>query len=59
MFGLTAINKTEFLQVPAPLIHIETQQQIAELIEESFTLRKESEKLLEDAKKMVEKEIEK
>ena len=56
---LTAINKTEFLQIPIPLIYIEIQQQIAELIEESFYLRGESERLLEEAKEMVEREIEK
>jgi restriction endonuclease S subunit len=41
-----------------PLIDKEIQDQIAELIRESFALRRESERLLEEAKEMVEKEIE-
>ena len=55
---LTAINKTEFLQMPVPLIDFDIQRQIAALVEESFTLRRESERLLEEAKDMVEREIE-
>ena len=55
---LTAINKTDFLQIPVPLIDDKIQQQIAKLIEESFRLRGESERLLEEAKEMVEREIE-
>jgi hypothetical protein len=42
-----------------PLIDIETQQQIAELVEKSFYLCRESKRLLDEAKDMVEKEIEK
>jgi type I restriction enzyme S subunit/type I restriction enzyme M protein len=56
---LTAINKTEFLQIPVPLINIKIQQEIAGLIGESFRLRRESEGLLEEAREMVEREIEK
>jgi restriction endonuclease S subunit len=41
-----------------PLTKIEIQQQIAALVEKSFYLRLESEKLLIEAKNMVEKEIE-
>jgi restriction endonuclease S subunit len=55
---LTAINKTDFLNIPVPLIHSEIQCQIAELITQSFSLRRESERLLEEAKEMVEREIE-
>ena len=55
---LTAINKKEFEQLIVPLIDIKVQKEIANLIQDSFKLRKESEKLLEDAKLMVEKEIE-
>jgi restriction endonuclease S subunit len=55
---LTAINKNEFQNIPVPLIDITTQQQIAELIQQSFVLRKESENLLQEAKEMVEREIE-
>jgi restriction endonuclease S subunit len=41
-----------------PLIDIDIQQQIAELLEKSFYLCRESERLLNEAKDMVEKEIE-
>jgi restriction endonuclease S subunit len=41
-----------------PIIEMNIQYQIAELIEKSFSLRKESELLLDEAKRMVEKEIE-
>jgi restriction endonuclease S subunit len=56
---LTAINKLDFLQIPVPLINLKIQQQIAALIKQSFILRIESEQLLDEAKSMVEKEIEK
>jgi restriction endonuclease S subunit len=55
---LTAINKQDFLEIPVPLIDDKTQQKIKDFIQESFDLRKESERLLEKAKEMVEKEIE-
>jgi restriction endonuclease S subunit len=55
---LTAINKQDFLQIPVPLIDNKIQQKIKDFIQESFELRRESEKLLEKAKEMVEKEIE-
>ena len=55
---LTAINKDEFKLIPIPLITPKIQQQIAELIKQSFSLRTESEHLLDKAKNMVEKEIE-
>jgi len=48
---------SEIEQVIIPKILMKTQQQISVLIEESFSLRKESEKLLQEAKEMVEKEI--
>jgi hypothetical protein len=41
-----------------PKIDLKNQQKIVDLIEESFSLRKKSEKLLEEAKAMVEREIE-
>jgi hypothetical protein len=41
-----------------PIIDYETQQQIAKLVEESFHLKAESERLLEVAKKAVEMAIE-
>lgn len=42
-----------------PILPQKTQEQIAELVQKSFELRTESKRLLEEAKKMVEKEIEK
>jgi len=54
---LTAINKDEFKQIPIPLVAPKIQQKIAELIKQSFSLRTESERLLDGAKSMVEREI--
>jgi type I restriction enzyme, S subunit len=51
---LTAINKSEFLNVPIPLIHKDRQETIKLKITESFQLRKQSETLLEVAKRAVE-----
>lgn len=48
----------EIENVVVPIVDYDIQQQIAGLIEESFSLRRESEQLLEKAKGMVEKEIE-
>jgi restriction endonuclease S subunit len=48
----------EIKNVVVPVVDYKIQQQIAELIEESFCLRRESERLLEEAKEKVEKEIE-
>jgi restriction endonuclease S subunit len=47
----------EIENVVVPVVPYEIQQQIAELIEKSFYLCRESEKLLNDAKDMVEMEI--
>jgi restriction endonuclease S subunit len=55
---LTAINKSEFQNIPVPLIHKDIQNEIAALIQQSFALRRESERLLNEAKGMVEREIE-
>jgi very-short-patch-repair endonuclease/restriction endonuclease S subunit len=49
---------SEIEQVIIPKISMQTQQQISALIQDSFVLRKESERLLAEAKGMVEKEIE-
>ncbi|MGQ9445453.1 restriction endonuclease subunit S [[Pasteurella] aerogenes] len=54
---LTAINKEEFLNIPLPLIDKETQTEIAQLIQQSNQLRKESKNLLEQAKLTVENAI--
>jgi len=55
---LTAISKKELEQIPLPLIEENIQSEIKTKINESFTLREESEKLLELSKKAVEKAIE-
>jgi restriction endonuclease S subunit len=55
---LTAINKNEFLNMPVPLIEEPIQNQIKAKIRESFRLRKESEQLLETARRAVEIAIE-
>ena len=52
------MNKEDFLKISIPLIENEIQQQIANLIEESFTLKQQSEHLLDVAKKAVEIAIE-
>jgi len=55
---LTAISKEEFLNLPLPTVDSTTQVQIAELVQSSFALRRESEQLLETAKRAVEVAIE-
>ncbi|WP_201617416.1 restriction endonuclease subunit S [Psychrobacter urativorans] len=49
---------SEIEEVVIPLLDINVQQKIAELIQQSFHLKAESEQLLEDAKKLVEYAIE-
>lgn len=56
---LTGMNKYEFQNILVPLIDIKAQLKIAKLIEESFSLKKQSEHLLEVAKRAVEIAIEK
>jgi len=53
------IKDEDILNLKIPLIKQSVQQQIAEKIQESHRLRKESKGLLEEAKKKVEEEIEK
>ena len=55
---LTAINKTEFQNIPVPLIQSDLQKQVKEKISESFELKKQSELLLKTAKRAVEIAIE-
>lgn len=55
---LTAINKTEFQNIPIPLIDMDSQINIKQKITESFKLKKQSEHLLEAAKRAVEIAIE-
>lgn len=55
---LTAINKSEFQNIPIPIIDYAIQQEIATLVEESFRLKQESDELLETAKRAVELAIE-
>ena len=56
---LTSIAKDELSKILLPIISGETQELIAEKIQESFILRAESKQLLEQAKRMVEDKIEK
>ncbi|MDR3111688.1 MAG: N-6 DNA methylase [Elusimicrobiota bacterium] len=49
----------EIEKVVIPIVNDKTQRRIADLVEKSFSLRQESEQLLDKAKDMVEKEIEK
>ena len=55
---LTAISKTGLSKIPIPLIDTDTQKSIKEKINESFKLKKQSEHLLEVAKRAVEIAIE-
>ncbi|WP_215426967.1 restriction endonuclease subunit S [Akkermansia muciniphila] len=55
---LTAINKIDFRNLPIPLIDNKVQKEISFLIQNSFRLREESDRLLELAKKAVEIAIE-
>jgi restriction endonuclease S subunit len=52
------IKDEDILNMPIPLIASKIQNQIVKLIKQSFSLRAESECLLDEAKNMVEKEIE-
>lgn len=51
---LTAINKDEFSNLPIPKIDLTTQTNISELVQQSFTLKIEGERLLNVAKHAVE-----
>ena len=53
------ISNKSLANILIPILSREIQEQIAGLIQKSFALRAESKRLLEEAKKMVEKEIEK
>ena len=55
---LTAISKDELLSMPLPRIDDKIQELIAEKIQKSFSLRRQSKQLLEDAKRAVEVAIE-
>jgi restriction endonuclease S subunit len=55
---LTSLNKDDFLNIPIPLIDNEAQKNIKNSINESFALKKQSEHLLEVAKRAVEIAIE-
>jgi type I restriction enzyme S subunit len=52
------IKDADVLNMPIPLIDIKIQTQIADLVQQSFALKKESEQLLEKAKQAVELAIE-
>ena len=53
------IKDEDILNLKIPLIKPQIQKQIADKIQESHKLRKESKKILEEAKRKVEEEIEK
>lgn len=55
---LTAISKPELKKLPVPIIRQEVQDEIAQHVQRSFTLRKEAIQLLENAKLTVEQTIE-
>lgn len=57
--GIISIKNDFILDLKIPLIKPSIQKQIAEKIQESHKLRKESKELLEEAKRKVEEEIEK
>ncbi|MCL1882117.1 MAG: hypothetical protein FWF76_08080 [Oscillospiraceae bacterium] len=52
------IRDDDVLNIPIPILDKKTQQQIADLVQSSFALRRESERLLETAKRAVEVAIE-
>lgn len=56
---LTNISKDEFLKIKIPILPEQIQKKIASLIQQSFEFKAQSKQLLEDAKRMVEEEIEK
>jgi len=56
---MSAVPKTTFGELLIPLVPLEKQRHISNLIKESFSLRKEAKGLLEKAKKEVEQYIEK
>ena len=56
---LTGISKDEFLSLPLPKIDDDVQKEIAVLVQNSFTLRKKSKKMLNNAVKAIEIAIEK
>lgn len=47
---LTSINKTEFQNIPLPLVKTDLQKKIKDMISDSFKFKKQSELLLETAK---------
>jgi restriction endonuclease S subunit len=53
------LKPSDFENLKIPLLKTEIQKQISQKIEQSHRLRKESKELLEQAKKIVEEEIEK
>ncbi len=55
---LTAISKDEFLNMPLPLINNVVQKEISVKVQESFRLRKEAKRLLDNAIKAIEMAIE-
>lgn len=56
---LTNISKDDFLKIKLPILPESIQTKIASLIQQSFECKAQRKQLLEDAKRMVEEEIEK
>ncbi len=56
---LTNISKEEFLKIKIPVLPPEIQSKIASLVQSSFACRSESRQLMQNAKTLVEQEIEK
>lgn len=56
---ISHLKPSDFEKIKIPLINPQLQKEISDKIKESFKLRNESKELLEQAKKMVEDEIEK
>ena len=53
------IKDEDILNLPIPILPEQIQKKIASLIQQSFECKAQSKQLLEDAKRMVEEEIEK
>lgn len=54
---LTSINKTDFKRLTVPIIPLEEQREIGELVQKSFNLRDDSRALISKAKENVEQHI--
>lgn len=55
---LSAIGKDELLRIPLPIVQVDIQEKIKKLVEASIMARKEGERLLDKAVKIIESAIE-